>query len=298
MSVGRALLAMLLSVAFGFGLMIAVSVDAAQSPASGASAEVPQTPSSVQDLPTEEVAEEPPADAEPAAPSSQTSLQVQREIDGDSFVASDGIEYRVGLINTPEYNQCGGSEASRAAYELLAGGFTTEGYATDNYGRTVARITLVDGRDLGETLALDGWADDRYLEQFRHENESYAAALDVAFAQASPGGGVASICQVAQLPLISTPDPQPVPEPATPTAQPEQPDQPVQPLLGTAEPETSDAATGCHPDYVECIPITSDLDCADIGHQVNLTGNGDSYQLDGRSFRRENGLGCESYPPL
>ena len=81
-------------------------------------------------------------------------------------VASDGVEYRVGLVNTPELSACGGPEAADRTYALLADGFTVEAYSSDNYGRSVARVRTADGTDLGVWLARNGWADDRYLDDF------------------------------------------------------------------------------------------------------------------------------------
>jgi hypothetical protein len=46
----------------------------------------------------------------------------------------------------------------------------------------------------------------------------------------------------------------------------------------------------CHPSYSPCLPIVSDLDCADIGHQVTVHGP-DKYRLDGDG----DNIGCDSY---
>ena len=149
----------------------------------------------------------PPASSAPAASSASagavatpaaatpTLLRVADLADGDSFTATDGVEYRVGLINTPELSACGGPDAAQVTADLLADGFTADGYAEDDVGRTVARITLADGRDLGVVLAVDGWADDRYLETFRHEHPAYAAEVEPAFARAREvGAGLWATC--------------------------------------------------------------------------------------------------------
>ncbi len=128
--------------------------------------------------------------APPAEP-----LTVQERRDGDSFVASDGVEYRVGMINTPEMSECGGPEAADQTYALLADGFTVEAYSGDNSGRSVARVHTVEGTDLGVWLARNGWADDRYLDGFRHEYPAYARELDDAFAAAeAEGAGLWGSC--------------------------------------------------------------------------------------------------------
>jgi endonuclease YncB( thermonuclease family) len=103
--------------------------------------------------------------------------------DGDSFVATDGVEYRVGLINTPERSECGGSEAMAQTAAMLAYGFVAQVYAEDTHGRQVARVRTSDG-DIGVQLARLGFANDRYLDSFRSENPSYAAELELAFGEA------------------------------------------------------------------------------------------------------------------
>ncbi|AXV07615.1 hypothetical protein DVS28_a2936 [Euzebya pacifica] len=129
-----------------------------------------------------------PAAADGAVSVRLVLLTVVDQRDGDSWVASDGVEYRVGLVNTPEVGECGGSESTAYTAAHLVDGFTVAPYSTDTHGRTVARVVLPDGRDLGVVLARNGMADDRYLDDFRHEAPGYAAELDVAFAEARTAG--------------------------------------------------------------------------------------------------------------
>ena len=49
--------------------------------------------------------------------------------------------------------------------------------------------------------------------------------------------------------------------------------------------------SNCHPSYSPCLPNVGDLDCADIGHQVQVHGP-DKYNLDGDG----DNVGCDSYP--
>lgn len=51
------------------------------------------------------------------------------------------------------------------------------------------------------------------------------------------------------------------------------------------------AAEECSPGYDPCLPMTDDLNCSDVGFQVQVFGD-DPYNLD----RDGNGVGCESYP--
>lgn len=189
--------------------------------------------------------------------------------DGDSFVGSDGVEYRIGLINTPELGECGGEDARHRTEELLADGFVPDPYTDDDRGRVVARITTPDG-DLGVILASEGYADDRYLEEFRHENPAYAAELDAAFRRARQArAGFHATCW------------------ADDTAS-------ARPPTGGHQGRTGDWA--CHPAYVECLPVLDDLDCADVAHRVGLFSDADPYRLDGNSTTATDGIGCDTYP--
>lgn len=110
-------------------------------------------------------------------------LRVAREIDGDSFVADDGQEYRVGMVDTAELGTCGADLAADRTYDLLRDGFRAEVYDRDVHGRAVARILTPTG-DLGVILAREGLAGDRYLRDFASDNPAYAADLRDAFAAA------------------------------------------------------------------------------------------------------------------
>ncbi|WP_370327519.1 thermonuclease family protein [Euzebya sp.] len=198
------------------------------------------------------------------------ALEVAEARDGDSFVATDGVEYRVGLVNTPELSECGGHEAADRTAALLADGFSVDAYATDDHGRSVARITTPDG-DLGVILAAEGLADDRYLDAHRHEHPGYAAEIDDALARAREARtGLWRTCW-------DDTGPRPTPDPADRRSIPD--------------------GSACHPAYVQCLPVGPDLDCADVGHAVDLTGPDDPYRLDGATTARSDGVGCDTYPP-
>ena len=111
-------------------------------------------------------------------------LQAARGGDGDSWKDTEGREYRLGLVNTPELNECYGRRASDERKSLVRKGFRAEVYTHDHYGRGVSVVSLADGTNLNVFLARHGFADDRYLAQFRPENPALAAQLDVAFAAA------------------------------------------------------------------------------------------------------------------
>ena len=182
-------------------------------------------------------------------------LFVTDQKDGDSWVASDGKEYRLGLINTPETNEPCGAEATAFTRRFLSGGFTVDAYATDDYGRAVAEVLDDDGRSLNVEIAKSGLGDGRYLEQFRHENVGLGRRLDRALASPSRPD-----CRKAAAPV-------PLVEPPR---------------------KTSAPANNCKSGYSPCLPIVADLDCGDIGHAVTVTGN-DPYRLD----RDGDGTGCD-----
>ncbi|MCW2572531.1 MAG: hypothetical protein JWO88_2589 [Frankiales bacterium] len=131
------------------------------------------------DLPT-------PNGADPTAARSTTVplLRAAGGGDGDSWRDTHGVEYRLGLVNTPELSECFGATASAKRKQLTAAGFRAQSYAVDTYGRHVSVVFLADGRNLNVWLARNGYANDKYLAQFRHENPSLAAQLDPAFAAA------------------------------------------------------------------------------------------------------------------
>lgn len=108
--------------------------------------------------------------------------------DGDSWKDAAGRAYRLGLVNTPEIGgaraECFGAEASQERKRLTAGGFRAQVYTVDRYDRAVSVVLLPDGTNLNVELARRGYADDRYLAQFRSENPALAAQLDTAFASA------------------------------------------------------------------------------------------------------------------
>ena len=115
--------------------------------------------------------------------------------DGDSWHDTGGREYRLGLVNAPEYDECYGSEATAKRQELTAHGFRADVYTQDVYGRGVAVVTTSTGINVNIYLARHGFANDKYLSQYRHENPSLAARLDEAFTEArSEGKGLWSAC--------------------------------------------------------------------------------------------------------
>ena len=108
--------------------------------------------------------------------------------DGDSWVASDGHEYRLGMVNAPEAQEPCGRDAAQFTARFLAEGFTINAYAHDPHGRRVAEVFNRSGDSLNVALVEAGYSDDRYLDSFRHENPNLARRLDDAFDRAAKPG--------------------------------------------------------------------------------------------------------------
>lgn len=192
--------------------------------------------------------------------------------DGDSWKDRQGREYRLGMVNAPEVGECYGREATRARKSLVSSGFRARVYTTDDFGRGVSVITTAKGVNVNVALARKGFADDRYLEQFRGENPALARQLDAAFAAAKrERAGLWGACSSGP---SEPPAPQPIAAPAS----------------------------SCHPDYKTCVAVkgdgsgsgaANDLDCGDIRKLVLIKQIGvDPYRLDGDD---DDGRGCESY---
>ncbi|MCW2545464.1 MAG: hypothetical protein JWM40_3016 [Frankiales bacterium] len=205
--------------------------------------------------------------ARPTTASDTPLLYAAANGDGDSWKDTSGKEYRLGLINTPEYDECYGSTATAARKRMVANGFRAQVYTTDTYGRLVSLVTTADGTNLNVWLARHGFADDRYLKQFRHENPALATQLDAAFAAAKAERvGLWSACA------------------AQPAAQPQQPAAPAK--------TTGPSRSGCDPSYpTVCIPPPPpDLDCGDISFRRFTVLAPDPHHFDAD----HDGIGCES----
>jgi micrococcal nuclease len=187
---------------------------------------------------------------------------VSRVVDGDTLdvVLASGKRERVRLIgiDAPERGACGATGATSAARRLAQGkAVVLRGDATqatrDRYGRLLAYIWLPGGKDLGFQLLAGGHARvyvyDRPFRRLRAYWSVEAGAR---------GTGVRACAAARAAP----------PRPRTAVAR---------------------AGGGrCRTGYSPCLPVVGDLDCADIGFTVRVTGS-DPYRLDGDG----DGLGCE-----
>lgn len=189
---------------------------------------------------------------------------VTNVVDGDTLDVrlASGKRERVRLIgiDTPERGACYFAQAgSRARFLALDRRVTLRGDPTqdtrDRYGRLLAYVDVSGGADLGATLIREG-----YGQVYVHSRPFVRLTAYRAGQTAAKNGlrGLWRACKTAVVPVAPTPP----------------------------------AAGGCHPNYSNCLPIVSDLDCADVralGKAPVQVIGADPYRLDGD----KDGLGCE-----
>ncbi|MEW6456937.1 MAG: thermonuclease family protein [Acidobacteriota bacterium] len=91
-------------------------------------------------------------------------VRVDRVIDGDTFVTSDGTKVRIRNIDTPETKhptkgkEPGGEAATQIAKFFLEGNYVwLEGKAKDKYGRRLATVTLPGGGSYADIVRSHGY---------------------------------------------------------------------------------------------------------------------------------------------
>lgn len=85
---------------------------------------------------------------------SRTSrVTVYRVIDGDTLQLSSREKIRLATINAPEMSDADGKASRQALLKLVQGQvLTVEREGFDPYGRTLARLYLPDGREVGAVM--------------------------------------------------------------------------------------------------------------------------------------------------
>ena len=119
---------------------------------------------------------------------------VLKVVDGDTVhVLVDGVDETVRIIgiNTPETDECWGSEATQAAVRMLDGATVTliadpTQSDRDRYGRLLRYVVLPDGSDFGLRMISDGNADEYTYDDPYANQQSYRDA-DAAAAAAGEG---------------------------------------------------------------------------------------------------------------
>lgn len=97
------------------------------------------------------------------------NVRIARVIDGDTFVDSDGVTYRLGNINTPETGTNGADEAARYLRLLEGRDVKVEIQGVDKYGRTLARLyapEYVNRELVASGLAVKFLVDEKETKEF------------------------------------------------------------------------------------------------------------------------------------
>jgi endonuclease YncB( thermonuclease family) len=194
---------------------------------------------------------------------------VTEVVDGDTLRVrlASGKSERVRLIgiDAAERGACFAAAATEQARRLalskpvvLRGDRTQD--TRDRYGRLLAYVWIPGGRDLGYQLLAGGFAK---VYVYRDPFARLAAYRTAESRARSARTGSWKACGASTIrPVVPSPSPAPAPGPT------------------------------CHPSYTPCLPVTGDLDCADIRAlgvaPVRVTGS-DPYRLDGD----DDGYGCE-----
>ena len=187
-------------------------------------------------------------------------------VDGDTLDVrlASGKSERIRLIgiDTPERGECYATKATeRARLLAMSKPVVLRGDATqdtrDRYGRLLAYVWIPGGKDLGYQLIAGGFAK---VYVYRNPFQRLSAYRNAEAGAKGATGGQWKACGTT-------------PPPTTP-------------------PPTPPSGSNCHASYSPCLPIVSDLDCADVRAlgvaPVRVLGS-DPYRLDGDS----DGWGCE-----
>lgn len=85
-------------------------------------------------------------------------FQVERIIDGDTFIIKGNRQIRLMSVNSPEVGLCGSEQATNKLTELISGKkVRLEGEINDHFGRMLA-LVYVDDQLVNEQMILSGWA--------------------------------------------------------------------------------------------------------------------------------------------
>jgi endonuclease YncB( thermonuclease family) len=219
---------------------------------------------------------EPPATPAAAKPRKPRAFAVARVIDGDTLELGDGRRVRLVQIDAPENGEeCYGSKATAVLRTLLPAGSRIRIERdrsldnVDRYGRLL-RYVRKGASNINVVLVRRGAASvwfydgdrgrhaERLLAGARRAKAQRRGAWGACNAKLDPSRGFDTS---TKLPAITT--------------------------------TTETSTDGCAEGYRPCLPITGDLDCADVEAlglaPVAVTG-GDPYRLDGD----DDGIGCET----
>jgi micrococcal nuclease len=90
-------------------------------------------------------------------PVSPNLYEVDRVIDGDTFVLTNNQQIRLMSVNAPEVGLCGSSQATDTLKSLIDGKkVRLEGDLNDHFGRFLA-LVYVDDQLVNKEMILSGW---------------------------------------------------------------------------------------------------------------------------------------------
>jgi endonuclease YncB( thermonuclease family) len=114
-------------------------------------------------------------------PVSPNLYEVDRVIDGDTFVLTNNQQIRLMSVNAPEVGLCGSSQATDTLKSLIDGKkVRLEGDLNDHFGRFLA-LVYVDDQLVNKEMILSGWA--RFTSTASSESENLKAAFQQAKSQ-------------------------------------------------------------------------------------------------------------------
>ena len=111
-------------------------------------------------------------------PLPQNLYEVDRVIDGDTFILTNNQQIRLMSVNAPEVGLCGSMEATDKLKSLIDGKkVRLEGDLNDHFGRFLA-LVYVDDQLINKEMILSGWA--RFTSTSSSQSENLKAAFQSA----------------------------------------------------------------------------------------------------------------------
>lgn len=105
-------------------------------------------------------------------------VQVERIIDGDTFIVAGNRQVRLMSVNAPEVGLCGSDQATAKLTELISGKkVRLAGDINDTFGRLLA-LVYVDNLLVNQEMISTGWA--RFTSTASPESENLKAAFNQA----------------------------------------------------------------------------------------------------------------------
>lgn len=111
-------------------------------------------------------------------PFSNNLVQVERIIDGDTFIVDGNRQIRLMSVNAPEVGLCGSDQATQKLNELISGKKVRLVWdINDHYGRLLA-LVYVDDLLVNQEMISSGWA--RFTSTASPESETLKTAFNKA----------------------------------------------------------------------------------------------------------------------